>query len=229
MWDNKKRIMDLLEMNGGSTTNELSDSLGISATAVRRHLGTLEEQALIYRRKEQRGVGRPCFVYDMRNGTSNGFCHSNGAFVNSLFKELLELASQDGADELFALRKDKRSQHFMSHCDGESLSERVAALAQLLEQEGRLTTWQQLEDGHYILREHNCPFASFSGNGHQPCQYEKALYEEMLQADIERLSHISNGDVSCAYKIIGLRKKERQQTQERSALPVQAKVRMEAA
>jgi predicted ArsR family transcriptional regulator len=229
MWDNRKRIVDLLEMNGGSTTNELSNSLGISATAVRRHLSALEEQDVIYRRKDQRGVGRPCFVYDLRNGTSNGFCHGNGAFVNSLFKELLDLAGQDGMDELFSIRQDKRYQHFIANNQGATLSERVAALSQLLEQEGRLTTWQQVDEGHYILREHNCPFARFAENGNRPCQFETTLYEDMLKADVERLGHVCDGDVSCVYKIVGQKKADQQRTAERPALPARVRLRLEAA
>jgi predicted ArsR family transcriptional regulator len=229
MQDNRQRILDLLEINGGHTTDELGDNLNISATAVRRHLSFLMEQDVIYRRKDPRGVGRPCFVYELKNGASHGYYAQAGVFARSLFEDLLELADEEEANELFCLRQDKRYQQYVTQNAGETLSERVAWFAQLLEHEGRLTTWQKLEEGCYILREHNCPYRELAEKLNQPCRYEMALLGDMLRADIQRESHIIDGDVACVYRIVGRDQPEEEWSEEQLAMPSLLRLELETA
>jgi predicted ArsR family transcriptional regulator len=229
MQDNKQRILGLLEINGGHTTDELSDNLNISATAVRRHLSFLIEQDVIYRRKEQRGVGRPCYVYELKNGASHRYLMHTGVFARSLFEDLLDLADEEEANELFCLRQDERYQQYVKQNTGETLSERVAWLAQLMEQEGRLTTWQKLEEGCYVLREHNCPYRELAEKLNQPCRFEMALLGDTLRADVQRESHIIDGDVACVYRIMGRDQPEEEWSDEQLALPSLLRLELEAA
>jgi predicted ArsR family transcriptional regulator len=228
MQDNKQRILDLLEINGGRTTDELSDNLDISATAVRRHLSFLMARDVIYRRKEQRGVGRPCYVYELKNGASHGCFSRAGVFARSLFEDLLELADEEEANEAFRLGEANRYQQYVTQNTGETLRERIAWLAQLLEHEGRLTTWQQLGEGCYILREHNCPYRELAEKLNQPCRFEMALLGDMLKADIQRQSHIIDGDVACVYRIAGRDQAEEERSDERVALPSLVRLELEA-
>ena len=82
-------------------------------------------------------------------------------------------------------------------------ADRVACLARLMESEGRMATWQQLNEERFILREHNCPFHRFDGDFDYPCRWEKSLLERTLQANVTRLGHIRQGDVACVYEIEG--------------------------
>ena len=81
------------------------------------------------------------------------------------------------------------------------LYDRVACLARLMESEGRIATWQQLDENRFILREHNCPFHRLNGRFDHPCRREVSLLERTLQADVQRVNHIMQGDVACVYRI----------------------------
>jgi predicted ArsR family transcriptional regulator len=201
MQDTKQRILTLLKMNGGLTTSDLSNMLGISATAVRRHLNTLEAQNLVSHRTEQRGMGRPSFIYELTAGASNVFPQSYAAFATEMLQELLELDGTDKLDELFDRRQEKRREQYVSRTKGQTLSDRVASLARLLEGEGRMTTWEQLDDGRFILREHNCPILKVAQQFDHPCRCEIDLLRETLEADVERVNHIPDGDIACVYEI----------------------------
>ncbi len=201
MQDTKQRILTLLKMNGGLATSDLSDMLGISATAVRRHLNTLEAQGLISYRTEQRGMGRPSFVYELAAAASNVFPQSYAAFATNLLQDLVELDGVEKLDELFQHRHASRRQQYLARVDGETLSERVASLARLLEGEGRMTTWEQLDEERFILREHNCPILQIAQRFDQPCRCEVILFRETLQAQIKRVNHIPDGDIACVYEI----------------------------
>jgi predicted ArsR family transcriptional regulator len=201
MQDTRQRILTLLKMNGGLTTSDLSDMLGISATAVRRHLNTLQAQDLISHRTEQRGMGRPSFIYDLAAGASGVFPQSYAAFAASILQDLVDLDGVEKLDELFNQRQKSRRQQYLSRIEGETLSDRVASLARLLESEGRMTTWQQLDEGHFILREHNCPILKIAEKFDHPCRCEIALFREILKAKIKRIGHIPDGDIACVYEI----------------------------
>jgi len=201
MQDTKQRILTLLKMNGGLTTGDLSDMIEISATAVRRHLNALESQSLIAHRAEQRGMGRPSFIYELTAGASNVFPQSYIAFATSVLEDLIEIDGEEKLDELFNRRQEKRRQQYISHVEGKTLSDRVAALARLLESEGRMTTWEQLGESRFILREHNCPILRVAEKYDHPCRCEIALFQEILQARIRRVNHIPEGDIACVYEI----------------------------
>jgi predicted ArsR family transcriptional regulator len=201
MQDTKQRILTLLKMNGGLTTGDLSEMLEISATAVRRHLNTLEAQNLVTHRTEQRGMGRPSFIYELAAGASNVFPQSYAAFATDILRDLLELDGTEKLDELFNRRQEKRREQYVSRTSGETLGDRVASLARLLEGEGRMTTWEQLGQGHFLLREHNCPILSVAMQFDQPCRCEIDLLRDSLQAKVKRVGHIPEGDIACVYEI----------------------------
>jgi predicted ArsR family transcriptional regulator len=203
MQKTRQGILKLLKSNGGLATDELSEKLGISATAVRRHLSALEEQEMVFRRKEQRGVGRPCYIYSLTRNAAGVFPQSYAAFVQTLLQDLDEQDRESELCELLDRRQEPRRQHYLHYTRGNTLSERIASLAQLLESEGRLTSWQQLGENHYVLREHNCPFLKLVKKLDYPCQREIALLSKILGANVCRAGHVLNGDVACVYEIRG--------------------------
>jgi predicted ArsR family transcriptional regulator len=197
----KKTIVNLLSSSGGLTTGQLSEVLGISTTAVRRHLNALEAKNVVNHRVEQRGMGRPSFVYELIDSAPVVFSQSFTAFVASVLNELEGLDQERSAHEVFEERQAGRHQKYIDLTEGETLNDRVASLARLMESEGRIATWQQLNDNCFILREHNCPFHRLNGRFDHPCRREVSLLEKTLQADVERVDHIMKGDVACVYRI----------------------------
>ncbi len=202
MQHTRQRILTLLKRNGGLTISELSQLLGVSATAVRRHLKALEAQGVASHRTEQRGAGRPSYVYELKSNGPEVFKQSYVAFVDSLLQELVELKGATTPIEVFDRRQEKRQKHYIDRTQGETLTDRVACLARLMESEGRMATWQQLNENRFVLREHNCPFHRLNGDFDYPCRWEMALLQETLKADVQRVGHIRKGDVACVYEIV---------------------------
>jgi predicted ArsR family transcriptional regulator len=203
MQETRQRITNLLKNDGGLTTDELSALLGISATAVRRHLAALEAQNIVCHRSEQRGNGRPSYVYQLKANGPDVFAQSYTAFAFSIVKELTELGGDKRPHELFDQRQERRHHKYINLTKGEKLTDRVASLARLMEREGRMTTWQQLNESRFILREHNCPFYRLAARFDYPCHCEISLLRETLKADVKRVNHILKGDVACVYEIDG--------------------------
>ena len=203
MQTTRQRIIQLLRRKNGLTTGELGDTLNISATAVRRHLSTLEAQGTVFHRVERRGMGRPSYVYRLADGTPEVFPQSYTAFATSVIQKLAELEGEKTPEVLINALLEKRHRQYITKTRGETLSDRVASLARLMEKEGRMNTWQQLGDEQFVLREHNCPFQRLNGSSEYFCRCELALLRKTLQAEVKRVSHILEGDVACAFVIQG--------------------------
>ena len=154
---------------------------------------------------EQRGAGRPSYVYALKDDGPGVFKENYVAFVDSILRELQKLDGQKTPGEVYKRRQAKRQDHYLNGTQGETLPDRVACLARLMESEGRMVTWQQLNEERFILREHNCPFHRFEVDFDHPCRWEMSLLEQTLQANVTRLCHIRQGDVACVYEIEGQR------------------------
>lgn len=57
------QVIEYLQRNGSATIKELEDLLGVTTTAVRQHLTTLQVEGYIERRVVHSGVGRPHHAY----------------------------------------------------------------------------------------------------------------------------------------------------------------------
>jgi predicted ArsR family transcriptional regulator len=204
MRETKKKITELLRTNGGMTAAELGDLLGISTTAVRRHLDALETRKLIHHRSEQRGMGRPSHIYELTDSVKSVFEQSFHAFADEIIQKIRQLDHRQSPENLFQRQHTKRRQQYLKLTQGETLPDRIAAIARLMEDEGRMTTWQQLGQDHFVLREHNCPFLNMDAEFDYPCRCEASLLRDSLQAQVQRVSHIRTGDIACVYEIIGV-------------------------
>ena len=59
----RRKILLALKKSGGMTATELSELLGMTSMGVRRHLTTLERDGLVMYDSQQRGLGRPSYLY----------------------------------------------------------------------------------------------------------------------------------------------------------------------
>ena len=65
MQDTRHRILRLLKLKGPLSADEMSQELKITYMGVRQHLTPLEHDGLIRHHREQRGIGRPTYVYSL--------------------------------------------------------------------------------------------------------------------------------------------------------------------
>ena len=203
MQQTRQEIIKLLKRNGGLTTGELSGTLGISTTAVRRHLKTLETEEIVGHSIEQRGMGRPSYIYEVTANAPAVFAQSYSTFAKSILQDLADLDGIKRPAEWFDQRQEKRQRQYITLTKGATLSDRVTSLARLMESEGRITTWQQLDENQFILREHNCPLQRLAREFDHPCRCEMSLLKQTLRAQVKRVNHILKGDVACVYLIEG--------------------------
>lgn len=197
----RRRILTLLKENGSLTADELSDMLGISAVAVRRHLTKLESDHLVTYEEVQRGMGRPSFVYRLGDAAASFFPRGYEELAVTVLETIQDLYGSDAVEAIFRVRADQILENYRRKMTGTTLDTRLAQFAELREADGYMSDWQTEGNGVFILREANCPIVNALEGCGSACDHDLNLISTLLDADVTRVENIASGDGACVYHI----------------------------
>lgn len=86
----REKIMQMLKTDGELSAKAMSERLGITLMAVRRHLNTLERDHLIESGTVRQPMGRPMSVYHLTPGADDYFPKKYHAVALELLAELAQ-------------------------------------------------------------------------------------------------------------------------------------------
>lgn len=197
----RSQIIDFLKKAEWLTVSELSQKVGITPMAIRQHLLSLEKQGIIRYAVKKTGIGRPVFLYRLTARADSIFPKSYGKFINDMLQGIESLDGKKKVDKIFKFRKDKMlSEKLGVINEFSTLHEKVATLAEILNQDGYMVELDELDDG-FSMKQFNCPIAEVSANYSGVCKYELELYRDLLGTSVKRLQCQADGNASCTYHI----------------------------
>jgi iron-sulfur cluster biosynthesis transcriptional regulator SufR len=200
--ETRRRILELLKLRGPQTADRLARELDMTAMGVRGHLAALERDGLVTHRAEKRRMGRPAHVYALTELGDELFPRTYPQLAVSLLESLKALYGEQAIGRLFEMRNESLISQYRARLDGKSLKERVAELARIRTEEGYMADWEALDDGMFLLKEHNCAICQIARRAPQACQAELELFRQALpDAEVTRDQHMIQGDRMCAYVI----------------------------
>ncbi|MCG8348332.1 MAG: transcriptional regulator [Chloroflexales bacterium] len=197
----RQNILQLLRRQGQMTALELSSVLDIGAVGVRQHLALLERDGLVCIAGLRRNIGRPSHLYVLTEEAEQHFPKKYDQLSLDLLDYLASLGGDEAIEQAFRMRRQALCQSLAPRLAGKPLDERVAELSQILIEQGYMCEYEQLDDGSFLLTEHNCPVICVARCYPQICDQEMELYEELLGVAIERDMIITQGDLCCRYRI----------------------------
>jgi DeoR family transcriptional regulator, suf operon transcriptional repressor len=197
----KYEILKLL-LRQELSAQALAEQLTVSATAVRQHLETLHAQGLVARRKVVTQPSRPTFLYRLSADAAATFPKRYdlllGLFVDVLLErhgvEWVMVLVQDAARRLgervrprFAVADPRR---------------RWALLLEWLEEELAWHADVSLDDGHYEITIHQCPFREISRTQPAVCGVFFRTLLRVLYADVH-VEHVGavTGPACCRLRV----------------------------
>jgi predicted ArsR family transcriptional regulator len=197
----RQNIMNLLRRQGQMTAGELSDALGIGAVGVRQHLALLERDGLVEIVGLRRSVGRPSHLYTLTMAAEQRFPKYYDRLALDILGHLSTIGGNDAVIELLDARRHSLRLKYAPRLAGKSRAEQVQELCAILDEQGYMCEYERLEDGSYLLIEHNCPVDCIAREHTQLCSQELTLYQELLGVPMIRDSTISSGEQYCRYHI----------------------------
>ena len=196
----QRRVLEALKRRGEATADELAETLEISASAVRQHLSALRSAGLIEARQERGHTGRPADRYHATE-------RANPLFVtpDDLSIELLELVDDEHPElvnRVFDRRRERLVEAAETHLAGSSIEARVAGITELLDAQGYLCDWEQVDAGHFRINLHNCAIWAVASRFRKACASELEYLQGVLpDATVARVTHKTSGAHTCAYDI----------------------------
>lgn len=184
------------------STKELTEELGITVMAVRRHIQSLERDKLIQSKTIRQSMGRPTAVYCLTEHVEDFFPRKYHILTLELLDELEEHFGEAAVEQLFEGRKDKLFKKYDANMKGKDLSERVSMLADIQNENGYMVELEKINDEEYLLKEHNCPIEQVATKYQHACRCELKLFESLLgDAEVSRTDCLAKGGQRCTYSI----------------------------
>lgn len=194
------QILAELKRNQPLTAKKLADRHGVTTTAVRRHLKELEAEQLVDYRREQRGQGAPTFVYRLSAAGEALFPKRYEEALTAVLAFVERRGGREAVRQFFAERFGEEADKLKAGLQTASLTERLAAVRDLLSRQGFMPEISTEGDAVRIS-EHNCAVHAVAERFPEVCHEELRFLEEVLGARVERQRHIVSGCNACEYTV----------------------------
>jgi predicted ArsR family transcriptional regulator len=206
----RERVAGLLLERGPSTASALSETLGLTPAAVRKHLdamladGTLVARDMPHR--GPRGRGRPARLFaltDAEHATAGPSSYDSVA-IDAL--RFLRTTAGDQAVEQFArARMAEWEARYADELASLPLEDRPAALADALCADGYAATVHEGANipGHSGVQvcQHHCPVQHVAQEFPELCDAETEAIGRLVGRHVQRLATIAHGDGVCTTHI----------------------------
>jgi predicted ArsR family transcriptional regulator len=198
----RRQILEYLKQHGHATVEEIATAAGITSMGVRRHLLALENADLVKMELERRPIGRPTHVYTLTESADALFPRNYHQLALQILDNIVEREGEEKVAQLFQQRKQKLEATYADRMHSKDLQGRVAAMAQIMTENGYMAEWTPVEGGYAII-EHNCAISHIARSYSQACVCELEFIQKLLgpHVDVTRASHMASGDTCCAYVV----------------------------
>lgn len=194
-----EQFLQQLHRLGTGSIQDLCQSLGVTATAIRQRLVRLEAQGFVEREVVRTGRGRPHHDYKVTELGLRELGDNYAELAILLWRELRSIPEVEVRQRVANRLKAALVKRYGGQIQGETLLARMQGLQAVLERRGF-----QMEVGSRddlpVLRENNCPYQELAGEDTGICELEKQVFEEVLGVELKLACCCRNGDNSCEFQ-----------------------------
>jgi predicted ArsR family transcriptional regulator len=172
----------LLLRRSSRTVDELTELLGVTRTAVREHLATLERDGLVRRNGVRRGDGKPAHLYGLTPEAAELFPRGYAPVLRGVLDALAEQLPAAGHEAF--LRDVGRRLAAGQRVPRGDVRERLAAGAQLLNDLGGFAEVREV-DGALTIQGWGCPLAAAVVDHPELCLLAEAMLARIVDLPVE--------------------------------------------
>jgi predicted ArsR family transcriptional regulator len=197
----QRQILIAVKRLGEASADDVAETVGITASAVRQHLATLRTGGYVAARQERGRPGRPADLYHSTELGESLFAGSGSSDFSVELLSLLEDEDPELVTRVFDRRRQRRVNQCQEQIAGKPLDEAVVHLAAVLDAEGYMAHVDKFPGG-FRLTLHSCPMWSVASHYGQACTTELEFMRELLPgALVKRVIHKAAGAYVCSYEI----------------------------
>lgn len=195
------QIVEYLQRFGSATIKELEQHLGVTTTAVRQHLSTLQAEGYIQRRAIHDGVGRPHHAYTTTEKTRELFACNCDDLALTLLQEVFALEGKEKTALLLERVGHRLANRYSPSVRSAILQDRVEELAGALYRQGVLTDVATADDNTIILKTYNCPYHDLAQEHREVCEMDEGMMRQLLGSDVNLSACMMDGHGSCSFVV----------------------------
>ena len=200
--DAQLEVLYALKRRGEATTDQLATALGITVSGARQHLAALADDGLVTSTdapRQQGQRGRSGQLHRLTARDEPLFPKAYGELTN----QLLGYLDDESVQSVFIRRRDDRIAQAQGRlARRRSFAARVRELAAILDEDGYLASFEQVDRSHFTITEHNCAILSVAREHPHACSSEIDFIRAALpEATVERTTHMVTGAHSCTYSV----------------------------
>ncbi len=195
------QIVEYLQRFGSATIKELEQHLGVTTTAVRQHLSTLQAEGYIQRRAIHDGVGRPHHAYTTTEKTRELFACNCDDLALTLLQEVFALEGKEKTALLLERVGYRLANRYSPSVRSAILQDRVEELAGALYRQGVLTDVATADDNTIILKTYNCPYHDLAQEHREVCEMDEGMMRQLLGSDVNLSACMMDGHGSCSFVV----------------------------
>lgn len=188
----------LLQRKEGLTIDQMAQALGITRTAVREHIGSLERDRLVAPGAFALSTGgRPGRRYALTERGHALFPKQYDLMARMLLASLTQrLGAREAERELRELGAKLASQ-LKSKIVGETLEQRARSIAALMGELGYAAS--ALQDDEPAIEALNCVYHELARADQTVCALDLSLIENLADAEVEHRACMARGDNACVF------------------------------
>lgn len=195
----KRQIVSLLRRTP-CTVHDLAGALGLTDTAVRTHLVSLERDGLVEPNGRRSGIRKPAALYTLGPSADQLFAKPYAAITNLLLGEMKEQhPGKDFSRTLGEVGRRLAQRHVAAVGSLEGRA-RVEAIADVFNSLGGLAQVQEQEDG-FRIEGRSCPLAAVVGCYPEACTIGEELIRTLIDHGTVQARCRHDGAPHCSFAI----------------------------
>ena len=202
MRSTRQELIELIR-RGTDTAEALAASLGVTPSAVRAQLGSLERDGVLERRGVRRvaHAGKPAVVYAVTAAAEAGRSRAYAPLLAGLVASVADAVSEATLRESLGEAGRRLATRFPP-ANG-NLEARVRAAGAILDQLGGATRVSAVEGGQdFEIRSAGCPLAEAVASRPEVCEAVRSLVAEVTAAEVSECCD-RTGRPACAFRVRG--------------------------
>lgn len=203
MQSTRQEILEILKEEGQATVEDLAERLELTPMTIRHHLNVLQAQNLVMTSKVRRlqKVGRPRLVYTLTDAADELFPQNYGNLARLIVGEVKETVGLEETEAILRRVAERLAEEAPPFTPDQTFGERVAQVADFMEEQGFLTRWEETDEG-YVLTNINCPYRRVTREHGEVCIMDTELLNRLLGVEPKRLGSRRDEDAPCSFLLV---------------------------
>ena len=202
---NAHSMIGLLRKSPSMTVCELTETMGVTATAVRQRLNRLMTLEMIERTHTVEGRGRPSHHYTLTDKGRRSSANNLGDLAVVLWEEVQKIPDVETRQRVISGAVERLVEKYEPETKGQSVEDRMASVVALFA-ERQIPISLETSDGLPVIKVDGCPYPTLAEGNHDICDMEKELLSKVIGHPIDRCQCRQDGDQCCTFSATPLEK-----------------------